>query len=63
LWDRTPARELGLGLTSLKKDGQIVEFSTMEEAGVRTKELNESLTVTNVKYTRENIPRKETTNI
>jgi hypothetical protein len=51
LCDRTPARELGSGLTWLKKDGQIVEFSTMEEAGARAKELNESVTVTKVKYT------------
>jgi hypothetical protein len=51
LCDRTPARELGSGLTWLKKDGQIVEFSTMEEAGARAKELNESVTVTRVKYT------------
>lgn len=51
LCDRTPARELGSGLTWLKKDGQIVEFSTMEEAGAKAKELNESFTVSKVKYT------------
>ena len=51
LCDRSPARELGSGLTWLKKDGQIVEFSTMEEAGVKAKELNESLTLAKVKYT------------
>ena len=51
LCDRSPARELGAGLTWLKKDGQVVEFSTMEEAGAKAKELNESLTVTKVKYT------------
>ena len=28
LCDRSPARELGSGLTWLKKDGRIVEFST-----------------------------------
>jgi hypothetical protein len=51
LCDRTPARELGSGLTWLKKDGQIVEFATMEEAGAKAKELTERATVTNVKYT------------
>jgi len=54
LCDRSPARELGSGLTWLKKDGRIVEFSTTEEAGAKAKELNESLTgntVTRVKYT------------
>jgi hypothetical protein len=56
LCDRTPARELGSGLTWLKKDGHIVEFSTMQEAGAKAKELNESLTVTNVKYTARAYP-------
>jgi hypothetical protein len=56
LCDRTPARELGSGLTWLKKDGQIVEFSTMEEAGAKAKELNESLTVSKVKYTAREFP-------
>ena len=51
LCDRTPARELGSGLTWLKKDGQIVEFSTTEEAGAKAKELNEGVTVNRVKYT------------
>jgi hypothetical protein len=51
LCDRSPARELGSGLTWLKKDGRIVEFSTTEEAAARAKELNESQTVANVKYT------------
>jgi len=51
LCDRSPARELGSGLTWLKKDGRIVEFSTTEEAGAKAKELNEALTVTTVKYT------------
>jgi hypothetical protein len=51
LCDRTPARELGSGLTWLKKDGRIVEFSTTEEAGAKAKELNESKTAANVKYT------------
>jgi len=51
LCDRSPARELGSGLTWLKKDGRIVEFSTMEEAGLKAKELNESVTMYKVKYT------------
>ena len=51
LCDRSPARELGAGLTWLKKDGQIVEFSTMNEAGAKAKDLTESATVPNVKYT------------
>jgi hypothetical protein len=51
LCDRTPARELGSGLTWLKKDGRIVEFSTTEEAGAKAKELNEGKTAANVKYT------------
>jgi hypothetical protein len=51
LCDRSPARELGSGLTWLKKDGRIVEFSTMEEAGAKAKELNDSRTMTNVNYT------------
>jgi hypothetical protein len=50
LCDR-PARELGAGLTWLKKDGQIVEFSTMKEAGAKAKELSEDVAVTKVKYT------------
>ena len=51
LCDRSPARELGSGLTWLKKEGQIVEFSTMDEAGAKAKELNEARTVGRVKYT------------
>jgi hypothetical protein len=51
LCDRSPSRELGSGLTWLKKDGRIVEFSTMEEAGAKAKDLNESVTMTKVKYT------------
>jgi hypothetical protein len=51
LCDRSPSRELGAGLTWLKKDGRIVEFATMEEASAKAKELNESLTATKVKYT------------
>lgn len=51
LCDRTPARELGSGLTWLKQDGRIVEFATMQEAGAKAKDLTESATVTNVTYT------------
>jgi hypothetical protein len=51
LCDRLPARELGSGLTWLKKDGRIVEFFTMEEAGAKAKELNEGRTVGKVNYT------------
>ena len=51
LCDRSPSRELGAGLRWLKKDGQIVEFSTMNEAGAMAKDLTETATVANVKYT------------
>ncbi len=51
LCDRWPSRELGAGLTWLKKDGRIVEFSTMEEAAAKAKDLTEHATMTNVKYT------------
>jgi hypothetical protein len=51
LCDRLPARELGSGLTWLKQDGRIAEFSTMEEAGAKARELNESRTMNNVTYT------------
>jgi hypothetical protein len=51
LCDRSPARELGSGLTWLKNDGRIiVEFSTTEEAAAKAKELNERRTV-GMKYT------------
>jgi hypothetical protein len=46
-----PSRELGAGLTWLKQDGKIIEFSTMEEAGAKAKELSENINVTKVKYT------------
>ncbi|MBF8254433.1 MAG: hypothetical protein HW373_1128 [Deltaproteobacteria bacterium] len=46
-----PSRELGAGLTWLKQDGKIIEFSTMEEAGAKAKELSENIAVTKVKYT------------
>ena len=51
LCDRLPARELGSGLTWLKKDGRIVEFFTMEEAGAKAKELNEGRTGAKINYT------------
>ena len=51
LCDRSPARELGSGLTWVKQDGRIAEFSTMEEAGAKARELNESRTMNNLKYT------------
>ena len=51
LCDRSPSRELGAGLRWLKKAGHIVEFSTMNEAGAKAKDLTERATVTNVKYT------------
>lgn len=51
LCDRWPSRELGAGLTWLKKDGRIVEFPTMEEAAAKAKDLAEHATMTNVKYT------------
>jgi hypothetical protein len=51
LCDRSPARELGSGLTCLKKDVRVLEFSTMEEAGAKAKELNEGVTMAKVKYT------------
>jgi hypothetical protein len=51
LCHRLLARELGAGLTWLKQDGHIVEFSTIEEAGAKAKELNESITMSKVKYT------------
>lgn len=46
-----PSRELGAGLTWVKQDGKIIEFSTMEEAGAKAKELGENINVTKVKYT------------
>jgi hypothetical protein len=51
LCDRTPARELGSGLTWLKQDGRIVEFATMQEAGAKAKDLTDNATATNVTYT------------
>jgi hypothetical protein len=54
LCDRQPARELGSGLTWLKEDGKIVEFSTTEEAGAMVKKLTEArrgATASTVTYT------------
>jgi len=50
LCDRTPARELGSGLTWLKKEGHIVEFATTEEAGALVKELSKRRSAATVKY-------------
>jgi len=50
LCDRSPSRELGAGLRWLKKDGQIVEFSTMDQARAKAKDLTENATVINEKY-------------
>ena len=46
-----PSRELGAGLTWLKQDGKIIEFSTIEAAGAKAKELSGNVAVTKVKYT------------
>ena len=54
LCDRQPARELGSGLTWLKENGKIVEFSTPEEAGAMVKKLTEgrrAATASTVTYT------------
>ena len=51
LCDRSPARELGSGLTWFKQNGNIVEFATMEEAARKAKALNEAVTIAQVKYT------------
>jgi hypothetical protein len=51
LCDRTPARELGSGLTWFKEDGKIVEFSTTEEAEVMVKKLSKGPRAATVKYT------------
>jgi hypothetical protein len=51
LCDRTPARELGSGLTWFKKDGQIVEFATTEEVGAMVKELTDARSAAKFKAT------------
>ena len=51
LCDRTPARELGSGLTWFKEDGKIVEFATTEEAEVVVKKLSEGRRAASTKYT------------
>lgn len=51
LCDRSPARELGAGLTWFNVDGKIIEFSTAEEAGIMVKKLSEGPRATMIKYT------------
>ena len=51
LCDRTPARELGSGLTWFMEDGKIIEFSTPEEAAAMVKTLSEGPRAATVKYT------------
>jgi hypothetical protein len=51
LCDRTPARELGSGLTWYMEDGKIVEFSTPEEATAMAKTLSERPRAATVTYT------------
>ena len=51
LCDRTPARELGSGLTWFMEDSKIVEFSTLEEAGAKAKTLSVERRAATVKYT------------
>jgi hypothetical protein len=51
LCDRTPARELGSGLTWFMEDSKIVEFSTLEEAGAKVKTLSVERRAATVKYT------------
>jgi hypothetical protein len=51
LCDRTPARELGSGLTWFMEDGKIVEFSTKEEAGAMVKKLSAGPRAAMITYT------------
>ncbi len=51
LCDRSPARELGSGLTWFKEDGKIVELATTEEAEALAKKLSEGRRAATVKYT------------
>lgn len=51
LCDRSPARELGSGLTWFREDGKIVEFATTEEAGAMVKKLSAGPRAATVKYT------------
>ena len=61
LCDRTPARELGSGLTWFMRDGRVVEFATTEEAGAMVKELTDrrnavkTLSTSTVTYTAKEI--------
>ena len=51
LCDRLSSRELGAGLTWLKKDGQVVEFAKMEDAEAEARQLNATIKTTKIKYT------------
>jgi hypothetical protein len=51
LRDRSPSRELGAGLTWLKKAGQVVEFANMADAEAEAKKLNEKIQASNITYT------------
>jgi hypothetical protein len=51
LRDRSPSRELGAGLTWLKKAGQVVEFANMADAEAEAKKLNERIQASDIKYT------------
>ena len=61
LCDRTPARELGSGLTWYMQDGCVVEFATTEEAGAMVKQLTDrrnavkTLSTSTVTYTAKEI--------
>ena len=61
LCDRTPARELGSGLTWFMQDGRVVEFATTEEVGAMVKELTDrrnrtkTLSTSTVTYTAKEI--------
>lgn len=50
LCDRTPARELGSGLTWFKQEGKVVEYATPEEAGDMVKQLSNGPRAATVKY-------------
>lgn len=50
LCDRTPARELGSGLTWFKQDGKVVEYATPEAAGDMVKQLSNGPRSATVKY-------------
>ena len=50
LCDRS-SRELGAGLTWLKKMGRVAEFAMMADAEAEVKELNKGPNATKIKYT------------